>query len=73
MQLYAALSEQGILYKVDPVTAFGAAQGDTEIVDRVSLPRDTLKYVTGDCDDLSVLYCSLIEIAGIPTGFITTP
>ena len=73
MQLYAALTEQGILYKVDPITAFGAAQGDVEVIDKISLPRDTLKYVTGDCDDLTVLYCSLLEIAGIPTGFITTP
>lgn len=73
MQLYAALSEQGILYKVDPITAFGSAQGNTEVIDKISLPRDTLKYVTGDCDDLTVLYCSLLEIAGIPTGFITTP
>ena len=73
MQLYAALSEQGILYKVDPVTAFGAAQGDLTVIDKISLPRDTLKYVTGDCDDLTVLYNSLLEIAGMPTGFITTP
>jgi tetratricopeptide (TPR) repeat protein len=73
MQLYSALSEQGILYKVDPITAFGSAQGDAEVIDKISLPRDTLKYVTGDCDDLTVLFCSLLEIAGIPTGFITTP
>ena len=73
MQLYSALSEQGILYKVDPITAFGAAQGDAEVIDKISLPRDTLKFVTGDCDDLTVLFCSLLEIAGIPTGFITTP
>ena len=73
MQIYAALSEQGILYKVDPVTAFGAAQGDLTVIDKISLPRDTLKYVTGDCDDLTVLYNSLVEIAGMPTGFITTP
>ncbi|MBT3271896.1 MAG: hypothetical protein HN368_01980, partial [Spirochaetales bacterium] len=73
MQLYAGLSEQGILYKVDPISAFDSAQGDSTIIDSISLPRDTLKFVTGDCDDLTVLYNSLLEIAGMPTGFITTP
>jgi tetratricopeptide (TPR) repeat protein len=39
----------------------------------VSLPRDTLKRITGDCDDLTVLFCSLLETVGIETGFITVP
>jgi tetratricopeptide (TPR) repeat protein len=43
------------------------------VVDSVSLPRDTLKRITGDCDDLTVLYCSLLETAGTETGFITVP
>jgi tetratricopeptide (TPR) repeat protein len=32
-----------------------------------------LKRITGDCDDLTVLYNSLLETVGIQTGFITTP
>ena len=56
-----------------PGSPFTKAQGDTLVVDSVKLPRDTLKRSTGDCDDLTVLYCSLLEAAGSETGFITVP
>jgi tetratricopeptide (TPR) repeat protein len=39
----------------------------------VSLPRETLVRITGDCDDLTALYASLLESLGIETAFITTP
>jgi tetratricopeptide (TPR) repeat protein len=42
-------------------------------IDTVNLPRETLKQITGDCDDLTVLYCALLETMGIESGFITTP
>jgi hypothetical protein len=42
-------------------------------VDSISLPRDTLQRITGDCDDLTVLYNSLLETVGVETGYITTP
>jgi hypothetical protein len=71
--VFAALGEIGCLYQSDPVTPFARAAGDTATVDTVTLPRDTLVRVTGDCDDLTVLYCSLLEAAGVETGFITIP
>lgn len=73
MQIYAALTEIGMLYQVDPTSPFTKVQENTLLVDSVSLPRDTLKRITGDCDDLTVLYCSLLETVGIETGFITVP
>lgn len=73
MQLYGALGEIGCLYQADPSMPFTKAQGDPLSVDSISLPRDTLKRITGDCDDLTVLYCSLLETAGMETGFITLP
>jgi len=73
MQVFYGLTELGMLYQRDPTSPFEAAQGDTQIVDAVSLPRNTLKRATGDCDDLTVLFCSLLETAGIETAFITTP
>lgn len=42
-------------------------------MDSVSLPRDTLVRLTGDCDDLTVVYVSLLESLGIETAFITVP
>ncbi len=73
MQVFAALAEMGILYQADPVLPFTRAQNDPLVVDSISLPRDTLTRITGDCDDLTVLYDSLLESVGIETGFITTP
>jgi tetratricopeptide (TPR) repeat protein len=33
----------------------------------------TAKDPAGDCDDLSILYCALLESVGIETAFITVP
>ena len=73
MQLYRALGLQGVLYQADPVSPFTRAQSAPQTVDSISLPRDTLKRITGDCDDLTVLFDSLLESVGVETGFITTP
>jgi hypothetical protein len=73
IQVYNALGEIGCLYQADPVSPFTEAQGNPIVVDSISLPRDTLKRITGDCDDLTVLYNSLLETVGIETGFITIP
>jgi tetratricopeptide (TPR) repeat protein len=73
MQLFSALAEIGLLYQADPSSPFTRAQGDAKLVDSVSLPRDTLKTIAGDCDDLTVLFCSLLESVGIETAFITVP
>lgn len=73
MQVFYGLTELGCLYQRDPTSPFDAAQENAQIVDAISLPRNTLKRATGDCDDLTVLFCSLLETAGIETAFITVP
>jgi hypothetical protein len=73
MQTYEALKVIGILYQADPTSPFTTVQENPMVVDSISLPRDTLKRITGDCDDLTVLYNSLLETVGLETGFITTP
>ncbi|MBL8966548.1 MAG: tetratricopeptide repeat protein [Spirochaetaceae bacterium] len=72
-QVFHALGEIGILYQVDPTQPFASARGGKVSVDSVSLPRQTLKRITGDCDDLTVLYASLLESAGIDTALVTVP
>jgi hypothetical protein len=42
-------------------------------VDSLNYPYQTLYYRGGDCDDLSILYCSLLEVLGVDTAFITIP
>ena len=73
MQTYHALHSLGLLYQPDPTSPFTAVQGDAVLVDSVSLPRDTLRDITGDCDDITVLYNSILESVGIPSGIITIP
>ena len=73
MQVFGALGEIGCLYQSDPILPFSDVQNDSLVVDSVSLPRNTLARITGDCDDLTVLFNSLLETAGTETGFITVP
>ena len=73
IEVFHALGEIGCLYQLDPMAPFKSAQKNTLVPDSVSLPRDTLKKITGDCDDLTVLFCSLMETVGIESAFITIP
>ena len=75
-QLYAkaifdVLKAYGINYVIDPTSVFSTS--DTVAVDFLQFPYQTLLYHGGDCDDLSILNCSLFEALGIQTAFITIP
>ena len=71
MLIFNALREFGLTYVKDPVSAL--ATGDRNAVDSLQFPQETLNSRSGDCDDLSILFCSLLESVGIETAFITTP
>lgn len=73
MALHVALGQQGIAYVVDPESSYADLSGEAEAVDFVQFPRQTFRYLAGDCDDLSVLYCSLLEAVGVQTAFVTVP
>lgn len=74
MEIYLALTELNLIYQPDPVLPFSLIKpGEPVNNDTVSLARDTLVLGSGDCDDLTILFCSLLECIGIETGFITTP
>jgi hypothetical protein len=73
MQAFNALAVQGILYQIDPISPFTEMQENKMIVDSISLPRETLVRLTGDCDDLTVLFNTILQSAGIETAFVTTP
>ena len=70
--LFGALKSFGINYVVDPSSAFTDNVG-TAAVDFLQFPYQTLVYHGGDCDDLTILNCSLLEAIGIKTAFITVP
>ena len=73
MQAYNALAELGILYQIDPTSPFTMVQENAVSVDSISFPRETLVRLTGDCDDLTVLYNTILESSGIATAFVTVP
>ncbi len=70
--IFGALKAYGINYVIDPSSAFSDNSGTTQ-VDFLQFPYQTLLYHGGDCDDLSILNCALLEALGIETAFITCP
>ena len=70
--LFCALKEYGINYVIDPTSAYSDNTGSLSI-DFLQFPYQTLSYHGGDCDDLSIMNCSLLEAIGIETAFITIP
>jgi tetratricopeptide (TPR) repeat protein len=73
MGMHEALSEYGISYVVDPKTPYAELSQKTYELDYLQFPKQTMEYSAGDCDDLSILYCALLESIGIETAFVTTP
>lgn len=71
IQVYYALKDQGCIYQIDPILPLAVAKNNIKVIDKVNFPRETLKWLAGDCDDLTVLYLSILESAGIETGFIS--
>jgi len=73
MRMWNALSGYGLTYVPDPNTPFSAVSDTRNAVDQVQYPRGLLASRTGDCDDMSVLYCAMLENVGIPTAFLDGP
>ncbi|MBN2050386.1 MAG: hypothetical protein JW760_08095 [Spirochaetales bacterium] len=71
--LHEGLRAYGISYLLSPNRPFAQAVVDTSAVDSLKFPRQTLGFRAGDCADLSVLYASCFEAAGVQTAFVTVP
>jgi len=73
MALHEALSLYRMSYVIDLKTPYKEFSAKKTEVDFLQFPRQTFQYRAGDCDDLSILYSSLLESVGIETAFITVP
>lgn len=73
MGLFESLTLYGLGYVVDPSSAYQELSANEQVVDYIQFPQQTLISQGGDCDDLSVLYASMLEASGIPAAFITIP
>jgi len=72
MAVYEALRYYGLSYVVDPSSSYEELSAGTAL-DFIQFPVETLTYKAGDCDDLSILFASLMESISIETAFITIP
>lgn len=73
MAIFQALNIYGIEYVIDPDSSYIELSQDVSALDSIQFPQQTLDFKAGDCDDLTVLYCALLESVGIRTAFITVP
>ena len=65
---FQALRELGIQYKPDPERPFASLGASA--LDTVQYPGQTLSRKTGDCDDLVVLFSSVLENLNVPTAVL---
>ena len=73
MLLFEALKQHGVRYRPDANTPYTQPSANRAVVDYIQYPAQTLQRKAGDCDDLTVLYCSLLENAGIATALVDYP
>ncbi len=66
--MFQAMSQAQLTYVKDPVLP-----ARTGALDTVQFARETLQTRTGDCDDLSVLFATLLESVGVETAFLLVP
>jgi len=71
--IFQAMRTYGLNYVVDPSTPHAEFAENSTRIDFLQFPRQTLNYRAGDCDDLSILYCALLESIAVETAFITVP
>lgn len=65
-----AINSMGIDYVPDATTPYNIFHFDMDSVDQVQFPFQTLTYHSGDVDDLAVLFCALLQAAGIDSAMI---
>jgi Flp pilus assembly protein TadD len=71
--IHEALRVYGMSYVIDPTTPYQETSRNRLAVDFLQFPVQTLEYKAGDCDDLAILYCAMLESVGVETAFITIP
>lgn len=72
-QVYTTLNKLDFTYSPDPNINYAKASVQTDILDYVQYPAETLVRRSGDCDDLVAVYCGLLECIGINTGYVDVP
>jgi len=72
-KLFDGMSALGLTYTPDALNPYGAVQGQAFAVDDIQYPAELLVSRSGDCDDTTVLYASMLESVGIRCALIDVP
>jgi len=72
-QIYTTLNKNDFVYSVDPETRYSLVSTNTNILDFLQYPAETLKRKGGDCDDLVTAMSSLLEHSGVGTAYVDVP
>lgn len=70
MLLFDAIGTYGIRYQIDKSTPWAAVAGDSTAFDTIQYPGELFTSKIGDCDDLTVMFASLLGNLGIDTAFL---
>lgn len=74
LMIWEGLGEQGLSYLADPVSPYASLKSSKDMVlDTVQFPRNTLKLKSGDCDDLTALFATLLEASGPRVALLDYP
>ena len=71
MALFESLNTMGIIYERDLQTPYDEYHY-LDDVDYIQFPYQTMTYKAGDCDDLAVLYASMLSSVGIKSALLFT-
>ena len=71
--LFEALRQHGVRYREDADTPYARVASNQTVVDEIQYPAELLHKKAGDCDDLTVLFCSLLHNANIKTALVDYP
>lgn len=70
MYLNEGIRLAGIECGSDKSTPYKSTHLNPDILDYIQYPYQTMMYKTGDCDDIGILYLSLLKSVGIESAFI---
>ncbi len=74
MRLWEALGVYGMQYAENPTNSFEKNSIDPNFpVDYAQFPRETLRRKSGQCDDLTTLFISMLDAANVRTAIIDYP
>ena len=73
LAVHEALAVHGINYVPDPTTPYIEYVQNEEAIDFLQFPRQTLTFLSGDCDDLSILYAAMLQAVSVETALVTVP